>query len=251
MHIFPKAFWLPKRGNSDAEYEDAFWPIKSVDSKQSIFRFAVADGATETSFAAHWAQLLVRGYCKAKLSKEPMLRALAPLRARWLAGIRDVSLPWYAEQKASEGAYSSILGLTLLDGLSSGHNGRWNALSVGDSCMFQIRDEKLISSFPKSFSTDFNSRPALLSSVAHLDQDIPATELAHGDCQDGDTFYLMTDAIACWFLTDFEKSGQPWQIIRDLDTGGERATFAEWIEKLRDTHEIRNDDVTMIRIEII
>ncbi len=39
---------LPKRGNTEDEYEDAW----AVDPARG--RFAVADGASETSFAGRW-----------------------------------------------------------------------------------------------------------------------------------------------------------------------------------------------------
>ena len=42
--------FVPKHGNAEDEYEDAF----AAGSK----RFAIADGASESSFAAPWARLL-------------------------------------------------------------------------------------------------------------------------------------------------------------------------------------------------
>src|SRR5436309_5977268 len=47
------AWWAPKAGNAAHEYEDAFA------LEAAALRFAVADGASETSFARQWAELLV------------------------------------------------------------------------------------------------------------------------------------------------------------------------------------------------
>jgi hypothetical protein len=47
-----QAFWLPKAGNTTKEYEDAF------DYSIAERRFAVADGATDSAFAGHWARIL-------------------------------------------------------------------------------------------------------------------------------------------------------------------------------------------------
>jgi hypothetical protein len=60
MHILAQAFWLPKAGNNIDEYEDAFWPRRQIDASAEAFSFAVADGATETSFSKLWAEMLVR-----------------------------------------------------------------------------------------------------------------------------------------------------------------------------------------------
>ena len=48
------AFRLPKAGNSDADYEDAFAIGENC--------VAIADGATESSFARAWAEALVQGF---------------------------------------------------------------------------------------------------------------------------------------------------------------------------------------------
>ncbi len=54
-----QALHLVKAGNDPSEYEDAF----AADADRA--RFAVADGATEASFAARWARLLVEGFVAA------------------------------------------------------------------------------------------------------------------------------------------------------------------------------------------
>jgi hypothetical protein len=51
-----RAFWLPKAGNTIAEYEDAF------DFSIAARCFAVADGATDSAFAGRWARSLVRAF---------------------------------------------------------------------------------------------------------------------------------------------------------------------------------------------
>ena len=60
MQILVEGFWLPKAGNTEDEYEDALSPKKTQGKLERKFpRFAVADGATESSFSGLWAQLLV------------------------------------------------------------------------------------------------------------------------------------------------------------------------------------------------
>src|SRR4051794_1385943 len=97
-------FGLPRRGHSADEYEDAC----AGDARAG--RFAVADGATESSFAASWARLLVEEFVR---TPAPWSSWLPALRQRWAAELQDQPLPWYAEAKAEEGAYATLLGVWL------------------------------------------------------------------------------------------------------------------------------------------
>ena len=52
-------------------------------------------------------------------------------------------LPWYAEQKLSQGAFATFLGLTLhRNRLSSSLS--WDCTAIGDSCLFQVRGARVI-----------------------------------------------------------------------------------------------------------
>jgi hypothetical protein len=50
VQVFAQAFWVPKAGSSDTEYEDAFWPDKRLHGQDTCFRFAVADVGREPPF---------------------------------------------------------------------------------------------------------------------------------------------------------------------------------------------------------
>ena len=250
MHIAYQPFWLPKAGNTDGEYEDAFWPGESRETLAEELRAAVADGATETSFAGLWANQLVRAHC-AGMPAEDWPAQLPHLRAQWRNQIQNDSLPWYAEEKARSGAFSSLLGLTLQMGeRDDTPSGRWQAVAIGDSCLFQIRNESLLVSFPLSLSEQFNSRPNLLSSIYAPEDAEQTFTVTAGDWQSDDAFYLMTDALACWFLRECEKGAHPWAILRDLNTQDAKASFPDLIAQLRAERRMRNDDVTLCRIDV-
>src|SRR5712664_4061192 len=108
MHVVAQAFWLPKAGNTLEEYEDAYWPERPVDQKTDAFSFAVADGATETSFSDVWAKMLVRAYCQRQLSDKKLSKSLPRLQSTWLKLVSGKPLPWYAEEKLRSGAFSSL-----------------------------------------------------------------------------------------------------------------------------------------------
>jgi hypothetical protein len=246
MRIHSEAFWLPKAGNTEEEYEDAFWPEEPVDSSLDVFRVAIADGATEASFSALWAQLLVKAYCEGKFDEGLYEEALTDLQTQWIQGIGSQPLPWYAEQKVLDGAFSSLLGVTFKEASSTAVNNDsvlWKAMAVGDSCLFHVRDDRLIKAFPLNNSSDFNNRPALISSRQEFNEPLPNSIFTcEGTLEIDDSLYLMTDALACWFLSDLEQGHEPWKIKHWVQ-------IESWITRLRQTKQIRNDDVTIVQIE--
>lgn len=252
MHVHADPFRLPKGGNSDEEYEDAYWPQDATETELSgpRLRFAVADGATEASFSKQWAELLVQGYCEGQLdvgSDARLARALQPLQQAWNERVSIKPLPWYAEEKAKSGAFSSLVGLTIYRRKSEI---RWSSVAIGDSCLFHVRDGRPIASFPMECSKQFNNRPILISSnLASNDQLAIHIHRKHGTCCPEDAFYLMTDAIACWALSEHEFEQHPWGTLRDLGTD-ESPTFEEWVTALREKRAMRNDDVTLLRIDV-
>jgi Protein phosphatase 2C len=229
------AFHLPKRGHSEEEYEDAF----AASGPRS--RFAVADGASESSFAGLWARLLAEGFVA---SRSPWEETgwLEPLRRRWADEVGTRPLPWYAEAKREEGAFATLLGLALRT------HGHWRAVAVGDSCLVQLRGGRLVTSFPLGRSDDFGNQPPLLGSRAPAPR--AALRRAHGRWQPGDRFLLMTDALAQWFLRQHEQDRQPWDRLQPLlTTAAPAADFAALVDELREGEEMRNDDVTLLTTE--
>ena len=148
MELHVQAFWLPKAGNTAEEYEDAF------DYSIAERRFAIADGATETSFSRRWARSLVQAFtasprflplpsgngCGAtktsflrrwargifqKVTASPRSSSassgsdlqewLEPLQQAWHKSIDWENLQWFSLAKAQEGAFSSLLGLVFVE----------------------------------------------------------------------------------------------------------------------------------------
>jgi len=242
MIVSADIYWTAKAGNSSADYEDAFWPPESVASRQrSCQRFAVADGATESSYSGLWARQLVRAYCKQGWSGNELAGRLPKLQQTWQQEVQQKPLPWYAEEKVRAGAFSTLVGLTLQDHTGARGQGTWRALAVGDSCLFQIRHQKLIARFPLSDADDFGNSPVLLASRPGPNQAaLAALRTQTGFWQEGDEFLLMTDALAAWFL----RHADPRAALPDKDE------FSGWITELRQNHTLRNDDVTLLRVVI-
>lgn len=234
------AFHTHKRGNAPDEYEDAF----AADAVTA--RFAVADGASESSFAATWARFLAEGFVAGKGRQWHRLDWLAAPRRLWADEVDPRSLPWYAEEKREQGAYATLLGIVFL-------RGSWRALAVGDSCLFRMRGGKLGRTFPLLHSSNFGNQPALLGSRGRPD-DTPteAIRRARGKWRPGDRFLLMTDALAEWMLRRNEQEQRPVDDIEQLlSESAPQATFADWVEQRRNGQGLRNDDVTLVVIDLM
>ena len=221
---------LSKAGHSVSEYEDAF----AGDPGRG--RFAIADGASESAFAGAWAQILVRSFVQ---TPGPWSGWLVAARERWQAQVEGREMPWYAETKFAEGAHAALLGLAFTyDG--------WRATAVGDCCFFQVRDGGLLRAFPLRHSSEFGNRPLLLSSRGnHTGHPRTRSCRLHGDFRAGDSVLLMTDALAQWFLKQTEERRQPWE---DLQALANDEQFTQGMKDLRESGNLRNDDVTLMFI---
>ncbi len=227
------SFHVQKRGNRLEEYEDA------CAANPEAGRFAVADGASESSFAARWARLLVEGF----VTPEQGRKWFAPLRKRWADEVDGLTLPWYAEEKRTEGAFATFLGLVVK------RSGKWRATAIGDACLFQIRESSLVTGFPVAFAKEFSNSPNLLCSRPGKQSPLSRRQL--GEWRRGDRFFLMTDALADWFLRQCEAGRQPWQAIAEATNGASlNEDFANWINDQREKEYLRNDDVTLLSVEI-
>jgi hypothetical protein len=240
----PRLTWhalrVPKHGHTDAEYEDA-WA-----ADPAAGRFAVADGASESAFAALWARLLAEGFLAAKQPAD-VTGWLEDARRRWAAEVTGLDLPWYAEMKREQGAFATLLGLWVRPPAATSP-GTWRALAVGDSCLVRVQADGRLRAFPLTKSSDFGNEPALMGSRTGPP---PAPQSAAGPVLPGDRFFLMTDALAQWFLRTSERGGRPWEAVAELLTTAAPAdAFAPWIGGLRAGGAMRNDDVTLLAIAI-
>jgi hypothetical protein len=235
MRSSATAWWAPKSGHAANEYEDAY----AV--QPEAHRFAVADGASETSFARQWAELLVEGFVHEPPAAAALHDWVSPLQATWREAHEGKATSWFAEAKARDGAFSSLLGLTF-DG------DRWRALAVGDTCLFVVRAGKLARAFPFERSEQFSNRPVLISSVARSNGKLwSEVALEEGELQPGDRLLLMTDALAQWFLVEAELGRRPWAALAQVTTPEQ---FVGFVDCLRAGRALRNDDVTFVQVEV-
>lgn len=215
---------VPKLGNTDDQNEDAFA------LNQERLCYAVADGATESLYSREWAQILVKHFVK---SDGEIASFLEAARQEW-AGL-EKPVPWYGEATLQKGSHATLMGLQLFP------NGIWKATCVGD-CYLLVH-QKPNWTFHPSMEAHTN-RPALISTQPN--EAISPQEFT-GNYQTGDRFYLMTDSLA-----EYVHSFKPTYAkqLAELTTEGNFATLLNQARQPRVNPRCRDDDLTLVKVEI-
>lgn len=253
MHCAVSSFWLPRDGSPAEHYEDAYFPRRTGVQVGSRLRAAVSDGASESMLSGLWAQTLVRTWCHSR--RRAMNDVMAAAMSGWAAALaayrttREAEqrpIEWFEQPGLERGAHATLLGVELT---RPGGEGRWSAVSLGDSCLFQVRGDRMVAAFPVADPAAFGNAPKLVPSLGrHLGRVVAHVERAEGTWDAGDVLYLATDALAAWFLGVTAGGGTPW---RELDgmAPGDDAAFAAWAARQRSAGKLRNDDLTLVRLE--
>lgn len=230
---------LPKSGFEPSECED------SIGSDEQNCRFAVADGATEAFDARNWAQRLAQNWVRSNPAltgdafREWVANEGLDLHSSW----KQLTLSWYAEEKARKGSFAAFVGVEL-DVRTDAP--AWKAIALGDACLLHCRNGALIKSLPLSSSASFNSAPILVASdPAIYKSNEKSLVIESGSCETNDVLFLVSDAAAAWFLERFEQNNF-WDVFQSHDT---RAA-TEFFENERHAGRIRNDDIAVMRLEI-
>ena len=258
-----RALHAPKEGNAEDEYEDAFAFQKppaappnadgtagSGPPRMTSFTVALSDGASSAVFARQWARLLVGDFASGPFptAVTEVTKRVALLGRRWKeqvsGGRGGASLPWYAQEKLPQGSSASLLVVTWdLAGRRT-----FRAHAVGDSCLFVVRANTLRHVFPVARSDDFGTHPDLLSTEVGTRgrPTLPPFAGIERSFDPGDRFLLMTDALAQWFLSEYEAGNKPWDVLPTDD-----AAFRAWLKECRDGGRMKNDDVTLLTLSVV
>ena len=237
-----KVFSCPKLGNSLEEYEDA-WAHRQTRTPVGI-RVAVADGATESSFSKLWAVLLAESYVRSTVVGVEFFARLKPARHLWRRKLAGRPLPWFASEKAEQGAFAAFLGIQI-----DAHKNHWTALAIGDCCLMHVDDVgqrmRVVGTFPLQKSSQFTMSPYLIGSRSNGDSVNERIQISKGSLRDGDMLLLATDAVAAWLLKQYEEGRPLWKwIYRRLSTPESFAALVAYGRK----NGLRNDDLTLVRV---
>lgn len=220
--------------------EDAYRNRQEAD----IETCAVSDGAGTFGFSREWSEVMVSWAVEHPPDdfsvdgvRAWFKNSLSTLYEEWVKKIPPYDdLPWYGQNSFQEGSAATLLLLRL-------SGGRYQALAIGDSCLFHIRDQKLVNAFPIQRSEDFDSFPSLI----HTSRGLPIAEHAlrflEGEYQAEDLFLLATDAISAWLLREHESESPAWEQLLELHDDQD---LIRLVHDLLAQKKMRNDDVTLL-----
>jgi hypothetical protein len=240
-----------KAGNDPSENEDWFEPRIATDGilESDIVVVTLVDGASDCVFSKLWAHVLAGEFYEmssaSSVGIETLQKSVRRGARMWKRFVKKETLPWYAAEKARRGAYATLIGACLTS------SGEVKAISLGDTVLAQIRNDELTATFPEMKPEDFGNNPNLLSTDDTYNRKVWSGISTHeGTWHTGDRFLFMTDALAQWFLTQASKNERPWNTLAAFGHD-ENEQFPQWVATLRDSKLIRNDDVTLLTLEVV
>jgi hypothetical protein len=233
---------VPKPGSNTDQCEDAF------DFSPRTRIATVSDGASTAFESRRWARLLARQFATnppGEWSRDELLLWTSRAAETWKQSIPWQDLTLFEEKKASSGSAATLVALQFEPPTELAGARTWRCLALGDSCLFQVREDHLVQALPVEHSVDFNLHPSLLSTDAKTN----ATTLgrlvtSQGTWQSGDRFFLLTDAIAEWFLREHEVGQAPWEFLASAG----RPAFETFVHDAQAHGQMRKDDVTVFMI---
>ena len=269
--MFISSLLLPKQGSTRLECEDALEQWPSSDSGDEVtgdfLVAAISDGASESALAKDWSKMLVRDVVARASADRDLLGGptagfaglVAELVDNWERHLYDYvkrrnesdkPVQWYEEPKFERGAFATLLAVQVERSADTGVCS-WQAAALGDSCLFQVRDGRLLISFPLSDPRDFGTTPNLFGS-RNRDSEliVSRTHFTSGTVEQGDCLLMMTDALAAWFLS--LGDGLPEELVRltDFSRQNDLAGFETWVTSLRVSGQLHNDDVALVHIDV-
>jgi hypothetical protein len=250
MRIAHSRILVPKMGHEAIGSDDAADATVPKGGQITVTpaRVAIADGASGSLHAGLWAEILVKWFCGGRIAIDARKWPTARLARRWkaethsrLAKQYKDGLPWYLESKLDQPAQAAFVGLEVSSGMDQ-VQGTYQAIGAGDSCLIHVHHDRVLTTWPLSNPESFDNDPELIAASAHEE---PAKRLKYvsGNLESGDRLYLLTDAIAAWFLRNADTGAE----ILDRHLSDPEA-FRKWLATQRQEQAIKNDDVTIVRL---
>ena len=214
-------------------------------------RYAIADGVTRSFFPKEWATLLVEHFCESAnllLAKKDWRVWIGPIQQKWYEQVEEkvnVRNLYYLTNSfnTKESAASTFIGIEF-----NKDNTEWEAMIVGDSCLFH-KSGSGFDSYLIENSADFTNRPEVFASFDKDNHFEP--KFIHGSTNPDDTFILATDALAKWILEHKEigKLDAALDRLKAIETDEK---FYQFVHEARHDEAIRlvNDDVTLMLISV-
>ena len=240
-------FSLQKRSEKEKINQDAF----AISSDERIF--AIADGISSAGFSEFWSPLVVKKFIEkpfvSDLDEQKLKDWLEDIRKKWSSEIdqhqsheqTDQANELIMEMTREGGGSTTFLGMIIQKKKKKYQ--KLQLFGIGDTNMFLIRNNRIKEKFPITLVESFTDHTIGLCSIDNASQKIP--ELKEFNAKRGDIVILATDALAKWIFKSANLGQRPWnKILKNKND------IANFIDKLRYTNKIDDDDTTCIIIRI-
>lgn len=211
---------------------------------------AIADGVSETILCGEWADLLVTRFVDLppeQFSPPAVLAWLTEPRAEFTRGLVEWAShkAYYHQRKArQEGAQATFLGFRVTRAPGDPAPAAvWQAVAVGDCCLFHWRQGHCIRTWPITKVEAFGRTPRVIGNYPQPEESEQAIQSTEGDCLPGDFFFLTTDAMGEFLLKHLQRITAP-----DAFLTTSASSWADWLADQRTQKLIRNDDVTLLAL---
>ena len=230
-----------QKGSEEAKInQDAF----AISSDERIF--AIADGVSQAPFSQIWSNKVVEKFIEkpfaSDLNEQKLKDWLEDIRKEWGSEIDQRKSPKMILERAKDvGGSTTFLGMIIQE-MKKKYQ-KLQLFGIGDTNMFLIRNKRIKYSFPVTSVESFTDQTIGLCSIDNASQKIP--ELKEFNAKRGDIVILATDALAKWIFKSANLGQRPWsKILKNKND------IANFIDKLRYTNKIDDDDTTCIIIRI-
>lgn len=213
---------------------------------KSSHRFSVSDGVSKSFFPKVWSEILVTQFVERTDLKE--IELIKVCQEEWQKRIDEiVSLPdtkWFTKSQYNrkDPALATFVGLQFFE-----KEKKWSASALGDSFLFFVPmgykeyQKELVKLSSKVEPIEFDNFPDYLTSIGDSHKGRPKEK--SGNLRNG-TFYLMTDALAEWFLKEGENA------IGKITVWKSQTDFERFITQAIEENQLTNDDCAILCIEL-
>jgi hypothetical protein len=213
---------------------------------KSSHRFSVSDGVSKSFFPKVWSEILVTQFVERADLKENKL--IKVCQEEWQKRIDEiVSLPdtkWFTKSQYNrkDPALATFVGLQFFE-----KEKKWSASTLGDSFLFFVPNgfkdyqKELVKLSSKTEPIVFDNFPDYLTSIGYSHKGRPKEK--SGNLRNG-TFYLMTDALAEWFIKEGENA------IGKITVWKSQIDFERFIRQAIEENQLTNDDCAILCIEL-
>lgn len=211
-------------------------------------KFAISDGVSKSFFPKIWADVLVNKWVDSKEFDEAQF--ILDCQKDWLNQVAEIvnkpNAKWFTKNafNRKESGLATFVGLRFYKKKKEWF---WKADALGDSFLFfvpkKIKDfsKECIVLSSKQEPIVFDNFPDYLSSLGNNhkgEKQLKGNPLTSG------TFYLMTDALAEWFLNEKDNA------ISKINVWQNQKDFERFVDEERHNEKLGNDDTAFLSIKI-